>query len=166
MNELRHKAHWKHLEGPPPCLHCSTPARLTNGAEIYPHRPDLAEKPIWKCDPCKATVGCHPGGTNPLGFPADKATRDYRTRVHRKLDPLWKGLRKRRRGLGRSLLYKHLAEKMGLPIEATHVSQFTIGQCTEALKHLEGIDTPSIDDQITEYETARVQRRKKNAASK
>ncbi|MGI9484465.1 MAG: zinc-finger-containing protein [Geminicoccaceae bacterium] len=49
------------------CLHCGGDCRLTDGAEIYPHRPDLADKQIWKCDACKARVGCHPDTTDPLG---------------------------------------------------------------------------------------------------
>ena len=43
------------------CCGCDTgtEARLTNGAEIYPHRPDLHELPFWKCDKCGNFVGCH-----------------------------------------------------------------------------------------------------------
>ena len=34
------------------CLRCGGDCRLTNGTEIYPHRPDPAEKKIWKRDAC------------------------------------------------------------------------------------------------------------------
>jgi hypothetical protein len=45
-------------------------ARLTDGEERYPHRPDLYELPFWKCDTCKGYVGCHhktKTPTKPLG---------------------------------------------------------------------------------------------------
>lgn len=45
-------------------------ARLTDGAERYPHRPDLYELPFWKCDTCGNYVGCHHktrAPTKPLG---------------------------------------------------------------------------------------------------
>lgn len=128
------------------CLHCNGVCRLTNGAEIYPHRPDLAEKPIWKCNVCPdATVGCHRGSKVPLGYAADKATRDARLKLHhRMLDPLWKGLRqdktlpnKVRRG-ARSRIYQFMAARMGLPAEATHTGMFTIEQCREAWRALSG----------------------------
>jgi hypothetical protein len=40
-------------------------ARLTNGEERYPHRPDLYELPFWKCDACSGYVGCHHKTDNP-----------------------------------------------------------------------------------------------------
>jgi hypothetical protein len=39
----------------PICPTCGTAARLTDGAEIYPHRRDLADKPIWACTIIEAT---------------------------------------------------------------------------------------------------------------
>ncbi|MGI9484760.1 MAG: zinc-finger-containing protein [Geminicoccaceae bacterium] len=73
------------------CLHCGGDCGLTEGVEIYPHRPDLADKQIWKCDPCQATVGCHPGTLNPLGHAADEPTRKARSNLHDlRLDLIWK----------------------------------------------------------------------------
>lgn len=49
---------------------CLVEARLTTGAEVYPHRDDLAELPFWRCDICKNWVGCHwktADRTRPLG---------------------------------------------------------------------------------------------------
>jgi hypothetical protein len=60
----------------PICPKCRTPARLTRGAEVYPHRLDLREKPFWLCDGCGAFCGCHPNTTRSLGSPADAETRN------------------------------------------------------------------------------------------
>lgn len=68
-------------------------ARLTNGKERYPHRPDLAELPFWKCDACGGYVGCHHktrNPTKPLGCIATPAILDARKKIHAVLDPLWK----------------------------------------------------------------------------
>ena len=46
----------------PICPACQTAARLTDGREVYPRRPDLADKPIWVCTVCEDTrVGCQYG---------------------------------------------------------------------------------------------------------
>lgn len=68
-------------------------ARLTDGAERYPHRPDLASIPFWHCDTCGAWVGCHhktSKPTTPLGFLATPELFKARVKIHDLLDPLWK----------------------------------------------------------------------------
>jgi hypothetical protein len=63
---------------------------LVTGAEIWPHSDRLRDKPIWVCEVCHARVGCHPGGTEPLGTPAGPALRRARSILHDRLvDPLW-----------------------------------------------------------------------------
>ena len=54
------------------CCECANhvEARLTDGREIYPHRPDLAALPFWRCDGCGGYVGTHHRSddpTRPLG---------------------------------------------------------------------------------------------------
>ncbi|POR42525.1 zinc-finger-containing protein [Methylobacterium sp. V23] len=131
----------------PICPACDTAARLTDGAEIYPHRPDLADKPIWACTICEDTyVGCHPGTETPLGFPADAGLREARMLLHRnRIDPLWKGApdcgayrpesdaaRKQIQRAARARVYRFLANRMGLTEEACHTGMFTVEQCREA----------------------------------
>lgn len=121
------------------CLHCHKPCRLTDGREIYPHRPDLAKKPIWKCDPCKAHVGCHPGTQEPLGFAADAQTRKARMTLHSEmLDPIWKTAPKKRRSATRNAVYAFLSRAMGLDRDETHTGMWTIEQCRDAWRHLKG----------------------------
>jgi hypothetical protein len=75
-------------------------ARLATGAEIYPHRPDLAELPFWKCDACGNHVGCDhktKDRTRPLGIIPTPAIKNARKRIHAILDPLWKPDKRKRR---------------------------------------------------------------------
>lgn len=86
-------------------------ARLTNGAEIYPHRPDLAALPFWKCDACGNYVGCHHKTgkpTEPLGNIPTAELREARKHIHAILDPLWKSKRFRR-----TELYAKISDHMG-----------------------------------------------------
>ena len=49
------------------CGNCGMTPLLTTGAEVYPHRPDLREKKIWRCPGCGAYVGCHGRSDIPKG---------------------------------------------------------------------------------------------------
>lgn len=85
--------------------------RLTDGAEIYPHRADLADTPFWKCDACNNFVGCHHKSddpTRPLGCIPTPQLRAARKQIHALLDPLWKSGRMRR-----SEVYAALSKVLG-----------------------------------------------------
>lgn len=86
-------------------------ARLTDGEEIYPHRPDLSDLPFWKCEACGNFVGCHhktKNRTQPLGVISTPELRAARSHIHRIIDPLWKS------GIwDRSALYAEIAGRLG-----------------------------------------------------
>ena len=98
-------------------IHCcgceaTVQARLTDGREIYPHRPDLGNLPFWKCDACGNHVGCHhktKDRTKPLGVIPTPEITNARKHIHRILDPLWRGGRFKRREL-----YAMVAERLGI----------------------------------------------------
>ena len=95
------------------CCGCSTKvqARLTSGAEVYPHRPDLKDIPIWRCDSCKNFVGCHhktDEPTKPLGIIATPELKRARQHIHRLLDPIWKTGQMKRK-----TLYAKLTKRFG-----------------------------------------------------
>ncbi|MBR9807408.1 MAG: hypothetical protein GYB49_09315 [Alphaproteobacteria bacterium] len=126
-----------------PCTDCgcNTPDLVT-GAVIYPHRPDLADKPIWLC-PCGAYCGCHPGTQDPLGSTAGPETRNARSYVHRVLDPLWRTIPDQYKGKGklephqlrsmmRRRVYRYLAAEMGISEDDCHTGMFSIEQCRQA----------------------------------
>lgn len=86
-------------------------ARLTNGREVYPHRPDLYALPFWMCDTCRNYVGCHHKTSNPtapLGNIPSPALREIRKQIHAIADPLWKSGMITRRGL-----YGMLSDELG-----------------------------------------------------
>lgn len=86
-------------------------ARLTDGAERYPHRPDLAELPFWKCDTCGGYVGCHhktSKPTRPLGVIATPEILNARKKIHALLDPLWKSGK-----IKRGQAYAHVSKRLG-----------------------------------------------------
>lgn len=86
-------------------------ARLTTCAEVYPHRPDLAALPRWRCDACGNHVGCHhqtDDPTRPLGVIPDRPMAEARKHIHAVLDPIWKNGR-----MSRTDLYKRLTAVLG-----------------------------------------------------
>ena len=89
-------------------------ARLTTGAEIYPHRPDLAAVPRWRCD-CGLHVGCHwrhhdaTKRMDPVGVIPTPEIGTARKHIHAILDPLWKGGR-----FQRVELYRMLSGRLGV----------------------------------------------------
>lgn len=95
------------------CVECklTVEARLVDGKEVYPHRPDLHSLPFWKCDDCGNFVGCHhktKDRTRPLGCIPNKEIKEARKHIHALLDPLWKnGL------IGRKKLYQELSRQLG-----------------------------------------------------
>jgi hypothetical protein len=143
----------------PVCSACGDKARLTSGREVYPHRRDLHEKPIWKCR-CGAYVGCHPGTTDPLGTPANAELRKARMLLHEKvLDPLWKTAAdtggyhpedaKARIRICRSArrrVYAYLAFKLGIERDDTHTGMFDLERCRDAWRALQGVTYPEIRD--------------------
>jgi hypothetical protein len=87
-------------------------ARLTDGKEIYAHRPDLYSLPFWKCDTCKNFVGCHhktAQRTKPLGNIPTPELKKARQHIHRILDPLWQN-----KIIPRGKIYAHIAHSLGL----------------------------------------------------
>lgn len=86
-------------------------ARLIDGSEAYPHRPDLFSLPFWKCDGCKNFVGCHhktPDRTRPLGNIPTRELKQARQHIHRILDPIWKDGK-----MPRGKLYARIAKALG-----------------------------------------------------
>lgn len=107
---------------PPFCKSCRRLAELTIGAEIYPDRNDLAEKPFWICRGCDAYVGTHPGSKRPLGSLAGKQTRVARMMAHKAFDRLWKGGK-----MSRSKAYKLLGKKIG--VSNVHIGESGFKRC-------------------------------------
>lgn len=86
-------------------------ARLTDGSEVYPHRPDLAELPFWKCDTCNNFVGCHHKTSNrtaPLGCIPTPELKAARQHIHALIDPVWQSGR-----MTRKAIYEAISAEVG-----------------------------------------------------
>lgn len=116
----------------PKCPYCDGWSEKLTGADVYPHRPDLAEKVFYACRPCDARVGCHPGTDKPLGTLANRPLRRSRSRAHAAFDPLWRDAE--HRGKARRAAYARLAEAMGIAYQDCHISQFNEAQCEHAVQ--------------------------------
>lgn len=95
------------------CCKCAdyVEPRLTDGAEVYPNRPDLSELPFWRCDTCDNWVGCHhktKNRTKPLGNIPSPELKKARGHIHALIDPLWKSKK-----ISRSELYQRMSDKLG-----------------------------------------------------
>lgn len=111
------------------CDYCQHPAELVTGADIYPHRPDLADKSIWRCVTCAALVGCHPGTDEPLGRLANAELRKAKIAAHAAFDPVWKSKRMRR-----GEAYRWLSKELGIPLEQTHIGMFDVETCRRVVE--------------------------------
>ena len=119
------------------CAYCGNPAKLVSGDIIYPHRPDLHDKKMWHCAPCKAWVGCHPGTTEPMGRLANAELRAAKMEAHSAFDPIWQERWKTKSAAdptykkhhARGGRYKALALAMGIPKQDCHIGMFDVAQC-------------------------------------
>ena len=111
------------------CDYCQQPTELVTGEIIYPHRADLAAKQFWRCIPCAAYVGCHPGTENPLGRLANAELRAAKMRAHAAFDPLWTDRR-----LTRAQAYGWLAKQLGIKKKETHIGWFDLDQCRRVVE--------------------------------
>jgi hypothetical protein len=121
------------------CCQCKekVDARLTDGSEIYPHRPDLEIIPFWKCDTCGNHVGCHhktSNPTQPLGCIPSAEIKKARSHIHKILDPLWKYM-----GHKRHKVYKCISNEIGWRYHTAQIR--TIEEAREIYKIIMKIHT-------------------------
>ena len=126
----------------PDCPYCAGPSELADSAEIY-GRP---YGPIYICRPCRAWVGVHKNTAHyvwpvPLGRLANDQLRKLKMRAHQAFDPFWR-VAMRKYGIGkgkaRSMGYRWLATKMGMPAQECHIGQFDEEQCLQAISICDG----------------------------
>lgn len=106
------------------CDYCGKEAKFAKGSEVYPHRPDLADKNFFRCAPCDAYVGCHPGTRRPLGRLANAELRRAKMAAHAAFDPKWKG-----KTMTRSQAYAWLAHQLSIPPNSCHIGMFDVDMC-------------------------------------
>lgn len=118
----------------PSCPYCGADSVLINGAQLYGHRPDLADKRFYRCDPCRAWVGCHPGTTTPLGRLANAELRQAKSAAHAVFDPIWRTAPKTERKRARGDAYSWLAEQLGIRKAECHIGMFDVDMCERVVE--------------------------------
>lgn len=140
--------------GPPDrCPYCFSAVELVTGADVYPERPELANRNIWRCTLCDASVGCHKvgarvrrsdgielvsDGTLPMGSLADEELRAARTETHRLFDGLW--LEPAR--MTRADAYAWMAKLLRIPHEDAHVASLSYDECVKVQLAVEDLVRP------------------------
>lgn len=121
---------------PPACDYCGNPSELADGRTIYPHRPDLYAKNFYRCAPCDAYVGCHPGTAKPLGRLANSELRAAKRAAHAAFDPLW-----RCGGMKRKEAYYQLSKALGIPFGDCHIGMMDVSMCKRVVEVIRSIST-------------------------
>lgn len=110
------------------CDYCGNVVPLVTGREVYPHRPDLYAKKFYRCTPCDALVGCHPGTEKALGRLANPELRKAKMAAHAAFDPLWKSGQHKR-----GQLYGWLAKQLGIEKKDCHIGMFDVAMCARVV---------------------------------
>lgn len=116
------------------CPYCGADAKLVSGVTVYPHRPDLAAKRFYECEPCDARVGVHDGTFKPLGRLANAELRAAKMRAHTAFDPLW-----RFGSMKRKAAYAALAAQLGIEPKDCHIGEFDVAMCERVIEAVRAI---------------------------
>jgi len=121
------------------CPYCQGEARLVGSREVYPRSPKDYGM-FWKCDPCGAWVGTHKNSKvhAPLGRLADEELRNWRSRAHDALDPLWKC-----GGMTRGEAYALVRRLTGLPEHRAHIGKMDVVECKALIAGLDALASSS-----------------------
>ncbi len=109
------------------CDYCGTRTDFVDSAMVYGRSYGM----IYLCPRCHAYVGVHKGTDKPLGRLANAELRVWKGAAHAVFDPLWKyggPFYHNRNGA-----YRWLSEKMGLPVEKTHIGMFDVAECKRVI---------------------------------
>lgn len=111
---------------PDPCPYCGELPRVVYWRdELYPYRRNFGK--VWICPGCKARVGCHKRGTEPLGRLADYELRRAKNAAHRAFDPIWQ----EHRLMTRSRAYAWLAAELG--VDEAHIGWLDVEGCRQVV---------------------------------
>ena len=90
------------------------------------------QKYIYICPVCQAKVAAHFSDLAPMGFPANRKTRQLRYEAHIMLNTLAK-----LQGMSRKQSYDWLAKKLGKNKADTHIGNFTVDELYKCIKLLD-----------------------------
>jgi len=108
------------------------------------------KKNFWSCirwPDCDGTIGCHPGGTAPLGIPVNKETRQLRIKAHDAFDALWQPMGSQSKEY-RSAAYRWLADEM--EVFDPHIGLMDIEHLEYVIEVCENMGPEDIEDFLDE----------------
>lgn len=116
------------------CSYCSAKTEFVSSKTVYNGR-DFGM--IYLCRPCRAYCGVHTGTAKPFGRLANAELREWRKKTHAVFDPIWEfriGSKNRtgkimNKAQAKSLVYKKLAEVLGIESTDCHIGMFDIATC-------------------------------------
>lgn len=140
--------------GPPQrCPYCLWDVEMVTADVVYPERPELADRNIWRCTNCDAHVGCHKvgarvvgrggveiisDGTLPMGSLANHDLRAARIETHRMFDLMWQPPAR----MSRSDAYAWMSRLLGVPTEEAHIASLSYDECIKVQLALEDLQRP------------------------
>lgn len=130
------------------CPYCGGDSEYVDSIEVYVKK---SYGMIYLCRPCGAYVGVHKGTNVALGRLADAFLRHWRGRAHAHFDPIWDALMKQHKltkDVARTGAYQWLSEKMGTPMDKTHIGMFDPYDCMKIVKICGKKDIPLIINKI------------------
>src|SRR3546814_7965989 len=100
------------------CPYCCMGALRMTGRELYPAKPELANKHYFACRNCDAWIGCKDGTWEPVGRLADAALRRAKQSVHAAVEPILVNTMDAHslpKSQARNLVYGWLAAELEMP---------------------------------------------------
>lgn len=107
------------------CPFCKQEAIWCENKEIYGKNYGNSYM-CYLCKPCNSYVGCHQNTKKPLGTMTNAEGREWRKKVHARIDPIWKSGKMERRKL-----YGKISGLIGKPY---HTGEATIEECKKILE--------------------------------
>lgn len=115
------------LPAPTVCPHCAGTVEIVGNAEIYGGKAYGQWPWAYLCRGCGAYVGMHPFTAIPLGTLATEEIRKARKEAKSPFEVLYTSGR-----VSRTMAYRLLAKKLGIPVEQCHFGWFDAAQCAKA----------------------------------
>ena len=110
------------------CSYCGKPAVLKPASEIF-HDDRKGYVCVCRHYPaCDAYVCTYPDTKIPMGTLANAPLRKKRILAHQSFDQIWK-----RNILSRDQAYRWLADKLGIPLNQTHIALFGDYLCDQVI---------------------------------
>ena len=114
------------------CPYCRMDALRMTGRELYPAKPELANKHYFACRNCDAWIGCKDGTWEPVGRLANAALRRAKQTVHAAVEPILAtamSTHKLTKSQARTAIYRWIATELDIAGGSANIGDFDLKQC-------------------------------------